>query len=250
MIIVLIPAYNEENNIPKLLNEIDAALTGADLEYRCIVVNDGSTDKTGEILDDFSKKMPIDVVHHEKNMNLGGAMKTGLSRVLETCDGEDLLITMDADNSHPPKEILRIYERLLDGPDIVVASRYFKGGEEKGVPIHRIFLSKVANWLFKFLFPIHGISDYTGSFRGMRIKAITKAWNEKGASVLNEQGFTVMPEILLCLRGHKLVCTEIPLILRYDLKGDPSKMRVFENIKGTLSLMARMFFGGLFGSKR
>jgi hypothetical protein len=78
---------------------------------------------------------------------------------------------------------------------------------------------------------------------------VKKAWGEKGAEILTERGFTVMPEILLRLRRKGLGFTEIPLVLRYDLKGDPSKMKIYENILNTLKLMLRMFLGGLFGRK-
>lgn len=249
MIIILIPAYNEEKNIETLLMEIERVLSGIDVDHRIVVVDDGSTDRTNDILKNLAKELPLEVLRHEKNQNLGGAVRTGLSRVLELSKEGDFLITMDADNSHPPKEIVNLYDRLLDGPDVVVASRYKKGGEERGVPRHRVFLSRGANWLFKLLFPIDSILDYTGSFRGMRTVSLKKAWGEKGASVLVERGFTVMPEILLRLRKKALNFREIPLVLRYDLKGDVSKMRIADNIRDTLRLIFRMFLGGLFGRK-
>lgn len=250
MIILMIPAYNEEKNLPRLIDEIEQSLSEMEVERRIVVVDDGSTDRTAEIVDDLAKKIALEPIHHEKNMNLGGAMKTGLARVLEIAEESDFIITMDADNSHPPREILNLYDRLLDGPDVVVASRYKKGGEEVGVPGHRVLLSRCANWLFKTLFPIDGIRDYTGSFRGMRASALKKAWGEQGADVLKETGFTVMPEILLTLRKKGLHFKEIPLVLRYDLKGDASKMKIMKNVTGTLGLMSRMFFGGLFGRSR
>ena len=250
MIIVLLPAYNEENSIGPLLQEIEKTLGGLEVEHRIVVVDDGSTDRTGEILDTLTETLPLEVVHHPENRNLGGAMKTGLKTVLDEAQNGDFIITLDADNSHPPKEIINLYDRLLDGPDVVVASRYHKGGEEIGVPRMRVFLSRGANWLFKFLFPIEGVADYTGSFRGFRAQAVEKAWAPDGSDVLQETGFTVMPEILLRLRGKGCVFAEIPLVLRYDLKGDPSKMRIFDNILGTLRLMLKMFVGGLFGRKK
>ena len=243
MIIVLIPAYNEEKNISVLLSGIEQVLAGAELPHKIVVVNDGSVDRTAKILEEFAKELPLDIVHHSVNRNLGGAMRTGIKRALAISGEEDFIITMDADNSHPPRDIITIYDRLLDGPDVVVASRYKKGGEEMGVPFFRVFLSRGANWLFGLLFPIEGVSDYTGSFRGVRAVSLKKAWGDDGAGVLKEDGFTVMPEILLHLRKKNLTFTEIPLVLRYDLKCDASKMKVLDNVMGTLRLMARMFFG-------
>jgi dolichol-phosphate mannosyltransferase len=249
MIIIVIPAYNEENNIETLLREIERVLGDTEVDHRIVVVDDGSTDKTPQMLDELAKNLPLEVIHHPENRNLGGAMRTGLKAAMDRSQEDDFIITMDADNSHPPREIIHLYDRLLDGPDVVVASRYKKGGEEIGVPRHRIVLSKGANWLFKLLFPIEGISDYTGSFRGIRAKALKAAWGDKGSETLKETGFTVMPEILLRLRRKGLVFTEIPLVLRYDLKGDPSKMKIYENVLNTLKLMFRLFMGGLFGRK-
>ena len=244
MIIILIPAYNEEKSIGSLLRGIEGVLGRLEVEHRILVVDDGSTDRTPEVLADLEGELPLEVIRHPENRNLGGAMKSGFARVLETGEEGDFLITLDADNTHPPEYMVEIYDRLLDGPDVVVASRYAKGGEEVGLPAHRALLSKGANALFRLLFPIEGVTDYTGSYRGYRVSALRKAWGARGAEAIREEGFTVMPEILLTLRGKGLVFAEVPLVLRYDLKGEASKMRVARNVFATLRLMLAMRLGG------
>ena len=127
----------------------------------------------------------------------------------------------------------------------MVASRYRRGGDEWGAPRYRIYLAKLANWLLHQFFPIEEVSDYTGSFRGFRASAFRKAWGDEGVEVLKENDFTVVPEVLLCLRGKGLTFTEIPLILRYDLKREKTKIKVRQTLKATSRLIWRRMLGGL-----
>lgn len=243
MIYIYIPAYNEEKNIGLILDETRRVLVGAEVEYRLVVVDDCSTDRTGEILEEYVEKMPLDVVTHERNMNQGGALRSGLSKILDEATDDDFIVTLDADSSHQPQNILGIYDKLLDGRDVVIASRYRRGGDEWGAPRYRIYLARLANWLLHQFFPIEDVSDYTGSFRGFRVAALRQAWGEEGVDCLEENDFTVVPEVLLCLRGKGLSFAEIPLILRYDLKREKTKIRVSRTLKATFRLIYRKLLG-------
>jgi len=250
MLHVLIPAFNEEKNIGALLEESRRVLSGAELDYRLLVVNDASTDGTVRILETYIDKMPLEVINHESNQNQGGAIRSGLDNILNDAADGDFIVTLDADSAHQPQNILAIYDRLLDGQDVVITSRYLSGGEEWGAPRWRRYLARLCNWLLARFFPIDEISDYTGSFRGFRVSALRSAWGDQGAAVLQEEDFTVVPEILICLRGKGLNFDEIPLILRYDLKrGQKTKIVVSKVLKATMRLIWRKLRGGRTGRK-
>lgn len=251
MIYISIPAYNEEKNLPPLLEETRKVLAGAGLDYKVVVVNDASTDRTGEILAEFAAKMPLEILTHDKNRGQGDAVRTGLGKILEGADDDEFVVTLDADSAHQPRNILSIYDNLLDGLDVVVASRYRRGGEEWGAPRWRKYLARICNWLLSLFFPIEEISDYTGSFRGFRVTALRGSWGEKGVDILQEKDFTVVPEMLLCLRGKGLRFFEIPLILRYDLKrGQKTKLVVSKVLRATLRLIYRKLAGDRPGRKK
>jgi dolichol-phosphate mannosyltransferase len=221
------------------------------VEYRVIVVNDASTDRTGEILENFKDKMPLEILTHEQNQNQGGALRTGLGKILEEGGEEDFVVTLDADSAHQPSNIIDLYDKLLDAHDVVIASRYRPGGEEWGAPRWRKYLARTCNWLIHLCFPIEEVSDYTGSFRGFRLAALRKAWGDEGVAVLKEKDFTVVPEMLICLRGKGLSFYEIPLILRYDLKrGQKTKLVVSKVLKATLRLIYRRLVGDRPGRKK
>jgi dolichol-phosphate mannosyltransferase len=251
MIYIFVPAYNEEQNIGALLGEMRKTLGGADLDYRTVVVDGASSDGTGAILEDFREKMPLDLVTLEKNEGQGGAIRAGLDRILEEAADDDFIVTLDADSAHQPRDILAIYDKLLDGPDVVIASRYRRGGEEWGAPRWRKYLARSCNWLLHLCFPIEEVSDYTGSFRGFRAGALRRGFGEAGAGALKEKGFTVVPEILICLKGKGLSFYEIPLILRYDLKRGPKTRVVVSKVcKATMRLIYRKLVGDRPGRKK
>ncbi len=251
MIYISIPAFNEEKNIGALLEETRNVLAGAELDYRIIVVNDASVDRTGEILEEFGDKMPLEVVTHEKNLGQGAALRSGLGRILDEAADDHFVVTLDADSAHQPQNILGIYDKLLDGQDVVIASRYRRGGGEWGAPRWRRYLAGICNWLLHICFPIEEVSDYTGSFRGFRVSALRRGLGEGGVDNLKEKGFTVVPEILICMKGRGLSFYEIPLILRYDLKrGQRTKLRVSKVLEATLRLIFRRLVGDRPGRKK
>jgi len=174
-----------------------------------------------------------------------------LGRILKEARDEDFVVTLDADSAHQPRNILSLYDKLLDGQDVVIGSRYRPGGEEWGAPRWRKYLARSCNWLLHLFFPIEEVSDYTGSFRGYRVSVLRKAFGEAGVSVLKENDFTVVPEILIFLKGKGLRFFEIPLILRYDLKrGRKTKLSVSKVLKATVRLIYRKLVGDRPGRKK
>ena len=149
---------------------------------------------------------------------------------------------MDADNSHRPAQVPQLLKALEPGFDMVVASRYRPGAEIHGLSASREVLSRVAGLVFQVCFPVRGVRDYTCGYRVYRAKTIQGAWQLYGPGFVSERGFSCIVDTLLKLYKFGAHATEIPLILRYDLKKGQSKMRVARTVWQTLWLLLRRRF--------
>jgi dolichol-phosphate mannosyltransferase len=240
---VVLPAYNEEENLPGLLERIDQAMADEEIRYEVIVVDDGSSDRTALIAEEHMKFMPVAVYRHPANQGLGGTIREGLRIAAGRCGDEDIVIAMDADNTHTPGLIRSMTRLVKEGNDVVIASRYQRGAYIRGLAWHRIVLSFCARVLFQMVFPIHGVRDYTSGFRAYRGTVLKEAFAKYGDQFVSEGGFQCMVDILLKLRKMDAIICEVPLILRYDLKGGKSKMDVPHTVWRTLHLIVRRRLG-------
>ncbi|MEP6653447.1 MAG: glycosyltransferase family 2 protein [Myxococcales bacterium] len=245
MIYVVLPAYNEAKNIQPLLDSLATAMRDGGLpNYRVLVVNDGSTDETLVRLQALQATLPLVILDNEVNMGLAETLKRGLVAAVEMVTDEDIVVTMDADNSHSPALIKRMVLSIQEGNDVVIASRFRYGARVRGVPVHRRMLSSGASMLFRMLFPIDGVRDFTCGYRAYRATLLKRAFTDLGPSaIISEKGFSCMVDILLKIREYYPIITEVPLILRYDQKQGASKMKVMRTVTDTLKLAARRRFG-------
>ncbi len=241
---VILPTYNEEQNLKALLQRIQVSLDPLDCLYEVIVVNDGSQDQSAEIARMMSESMPIQLVNHAQNQGLGGTMRTGFIAALKHAELDDVIVTMDADNTQPPESIPEMVDMICNGYDLVVASRFQPGAQVVGVPWQRRLMSDGARWVFAAILPIKGIRDYTCGFRAYRAGILKKAMDHYGDQFVSEPGFASMSDILLKLRRQNPMAGEIPLVLRYDQKGGASKMKVLKTVWATLWLLTRRRFQG------
>jgi dolichol-phosphate mannosyltransferase len=236
-IIVVLPAYNEEANIGNLLRGIFESLTDEHLGFTIIVVNDGSSDRTQQILEEYGREFPLMVHRHERNQGLGATIRDGLRQAAEVSAQRDIIITMDADESHTPGLMIRMIRMIREGYDVVIASRYQRGSRIYGLAIRRRIVSRLGSLLMRILFPIPGVSDYTCGYRAYRAAALKQAYSQYGDSLINQDGFQCMVDILLKLRRLPLIFGEVPLLLRYDLKLGQSKMNLTKTSLQTLLLL-------------
>lgn len=241
-VFVVLPAYNEEVALGRLLQKVRSSFTNQD-GYEVIVVDDASTDETRFIATEASLAMPVHVVSHETNQGLSGAIKSGLEAAMEIAQDGDVIVTMDADDTHNPNGIAGMLRMINDGHDIVIASRYQKGSKTIGVPKNRLLMTFFARWLFKFILPIKGVRDYTCGYRAYRFSALDKAMNHHKENFFTEKGFSCMVDILLKMRQFDFVIGEVPMILRYDNKPTESKMDVVSTAQKTIALLVRRRLG-------
>ncbi|MGD9762667.1 MAG: glycosyltransferase family 2 protein [Candidatus Binatia bacterium] len=236
---IVLPAYDEGEHLPALLGALRDAMEDAGLEYCVVVVDDGSGDRTPAVIDEWRSAMPLVSVRHPTNQGLGAALRDGLNAALERATSRDIVITMDADDTHAPGLILRMTRMLGEGYDVVVASRYRRESRMYGVPLGRRLLSHGASWLLRLLFPTRGVRDFTCGYRAYRADVLRQAVERYRGEFVNQDGFQCMVDILLKLRSMHLIFGEVPLLLRYDRRAGHSKMQVWRTVANTLQLVAR-----------
>lgn len=239
---IVLPAFNEEKDLAYLFERIDEAMHEVRLPFELIIVDDGSSDNTLSVVDQWADKLPIRSIRHKVNQGLGATIRDGLREACQVADAKDVIVTLDADNSHTPELILRMVRLVREGHDIVIASRFRSGSRVRGVPLGRRLLSWSAGVVFKVLFPIRGVRDYTCGYRAYRAGVLQQVTRDD-PNFFDQDGFQVMVDILLKLRRDRnLVFGEAPLILRYDFKSGASKMDIGATLSGTMKLIVHRRF--------
>jgi len=245
---IILPAFNEENSIPLMFPKIDKVLKGKGLEYRIVVVEDGSFDNTAHVLEKMQVDYPLDIVAHKINRGLGETERDGFEYVAEHADDDDIIVRLDCDDTHEPMYILTLIDKINQGFDVVNTSRFQPGGGQKGVNAYRAFISYGANLFMKLMFNIHGVKDYSCGFRAYRAKIIKDAVRifGNGFIQLKGLGFTATLETIVKLKILGCRFAEVPFILRYDKKASPSKMVSSITTLGyfTMALLYHWPFGG------
>ena len=164
-ILVIIPTYNERENIERITSRTRAAVP----EVHILVADDNSPDGTGAVVDSLaSQDEHIHVMHRAGKEGLGAAYLSGFSWAIDA--GYDVIVEMDADGSHQPEQLPRLLSALRDA-DIVLGSRWVQGGSVVNWPKHRELLSRGGNFYTRAMLgiPLH---DATGGYRAFRADAL------------------------------------------------------------------------------
>ncbi|MFK7895401.1 MAG: polyprenol monophosphomannose synthase [Myxococcota bacterium] len=170
--IIVLPTYDEAENLPLIVPEILAQSP----DVQVLVVDDNSPDGTGKLADALvAESDRVHVLHRKEKQGLGAAYRAGIARALEL--GADQVIQMDADFSHPPDEIKTLL-REIETHDVVLGSRYLTGITVVNWPIERILLSYFGNQYAKRATGLP-ISDMTGGFRCVRRAMLEKMGIER-----------------------------------------------------------------------
>jgi dolichol-phosphate mannosyltransferase len=247
MIVVVLPAYNEAEAVPRLLDRIREVTPLVSDALRVILVDDGSRDGTAEAAERSADGVSLSVVRHHENRGLHGALDTGLRAAAElfagTSGSAGWIVTMDADDTHPPSLIPGMIALGERGADVVIASRFREGAEWHGGAWNRALFSYGVSWLFRLWWPMRGVRDYTCGYRAYRASVIHSAYAHYGDAFVSEPSFACMPDVLWKIGRLGVTMAEVPLLLFYDRKPGASKMDVSRTIRRTLALIVRRRFG-------
>ena len=223
---IIIPTYNEKDNIAPLVARIHQALSG--YNYEILLVDDGSKDGTIEVASSLASRYPIKVIVRQKERGLATAVVHGL----KFATGE-IIGVMDADLQHPPEVIPELLKALQGGVDMVVASRYVEGGGCRHWGLSRKVISRAALMLSHLLLPAtRQVKDPLSGFFMFRRQNIAPA-------KLKPIGYKISLEIMLAGRFQRVV--EVPYVFE-DRSAGKSKLRPQQQIdylRHLLSLMTR-----------
>ncbi len=227
MIFIVLPVFNEEENIKGVVGEIHRTLKK--MPHKIVAVNDGSKDSSLKILEKLKGKQ-LAYETYRTNMNVGAVFATGIARVLKDAQPDDVMIIMEADGTSAVDRIVPLLAGLKQN-DIVIASRYVSGGAYKNFPFTRRIFSHFASLLLRYYFPIADVRDYTIFYRAYRIRIIQKAVASFGLfGLIQSLGFVANAELLIKLSFFTGKISEIPFIYDYGKKQGESKMNVVRTI--------------------
>jgi dolichol-phosphate mannosyltransferase len=164
---VVIPARNEAGNLGPTLDAIRERLRREDIPYELVVVDDGSTDTTGdEVAARAAEDLGVRLVRNDGPHGFGYAVRCGL----DAFTGDAVAIMM-ADGSDSPDDLVRYYYVLRDRAECAFGSRFVRGGRLEGYPRHKLVVNRLANWFIKVLFRLP-YNDVTNAFKGYRANVI------------------------------------------------------------------------------
>lgn len=239
-IAIVIPTYNEAENIERLIHSIlRPNFAKASLgKLKLIVVDDNSPDGTGNKVKKLANKYKnkIILISRPGKLGLGTAYITGFKKALE--EGSDVIITMDADFSHDPLVIPK-FLKLLKSSDLVIGSRYVKGGKIIGFDLGRILLSKFAQASCNYIVGIK-IKDSTSAFRAYRKNVLKKIDFEK----IKSDGYSFMIEVIYNAQRKNIKIKELPItyINRREGKSKVSESEIYKGLVTILRLGTKKYF--------
>ncbi|MGQ0642810.1 MAG: glycosyltransferase [Gemmatimonadaceae bacterium] len=240
----MLPAFNEEHALRPMMEKIDRVMKEMGAAYRVVVVNDGSSDATALILKELVTRYPLHTITHKINRGLGETARDGFEFVAETAHPSDVLVRMDCDDTHEPRYIPLLLQKLNEGFEVVTTSRYAPGGGVVGLDWYRRSISRCANLLFKTFFPIPKVWEYTCGYRAYRVALLQDAIAIFGNKFidLKGMGFTGTLEKLIKCKMMGARIAEIPYVLRYDQKLSSSKVLTAITTLGCLLLILKHAF--------
>ena len=236
---IVLPAYNEALSLPPLLERLASMDEVWGRPVTVWVVDDGSTDDTAAIAGRGHPTLPVELIEHPENRGLGQAVHSGLRTVAAAAADDDIVVVMDADDTHDVMLVPRLVGAIEDGADVAIASRFVAGGDDTTAPTFRRALSRGAAAVFRVALPLDGVHDFTSGYRAYRVAVLRRVMRHYGERLIEEQGFACMVELLLKLRHCHPAIAEVPLVLRYDRKGGPSKLKLGRTIRQYLTLLVR-----------
>lgn len=234
--LVIIPTYNEKENITAIIN----AVFSLSQEFHILIIDDGSPDGTADIVRDLSQRYSdrLFLIERAGKLGLGTAYLTGFKWALE--HGYDYIFEMDADFSHPPKDLISLRDACVDdGADMAIGSRYISGVNVVNWPMGRVLMSYFASVYVRMVTGMK-IMDTTAGFVCYSHKVLETL--DLDAIRLKGYGFQIEMKFTTWKFGFKI--TEVPIIFT-DRKQGSSKMSggIFnEAVWGVVGMKLRSLF--------
>ncbi len=226
---IVIPAYNEEKNIPKTVEEVQKTFRKYDIPYELILVNDNSTDSTPDVIKALMADDPnIKTVDRRPPGGFGRAIRAGLDAVTG-----DMVIIYMADLSDDPEDAIKYYKKIEEGYDCVFGSRFRKGSKVEKYPKFKLFVNRLVNRMIQIMF-FCKYNDLTNAFKAYRTEVIRECGPFRASH------FNITIEMSLSALTHKYNIAEIP-INWYGRTWGSSNLRITQMGRRYLAVLLKAF---------
>lgn len=238
MIYVCIPSYNEAPTVGLLLWKIRQVFAGFQREYQLLVLDDGSSDATGEVLERYTRVLPLIVTRHQERRGYADSVEALLRQAVERTDRpkRDCAILMHADFAHGPSFIPDLVRRIESGADLVVAE-----GKLRGEPSHlRRWSRRLAPVLLRGVVKVPGVNDVVSGFAVFRLVTLRNAFRGANGPLLTTEGWAANAELYARAASHARRVETIPAVERSDLRQRGSRVNYWEAILNVWSSRRRL----------
>lgn len=217
--VLVLPTYNEADNIERAVRAADAALATAPAlkSHTILVVDDESPDGTGEIVERLATELPsLQILHRTERNGLGAAYLAGFDVAL--AGGADLVLQMDSDLSHDPADLPRLVEAAAGGADVAIGSRYVPGGSVTDWSLLRRIISRGGSCYARLVLGVP-VNDLTGGFKCFRAEVLRAI----DLSDIHSKGYSFQVELTFRAVRRGFRVQEVPIVFRDRVAGT-SKM--------------------------
>jgi dolichol-phosphate mannosyltransferase len=241
---IVVPAYNEEANLPNLFRELEAATAAGAHRYRIVLVDDGSIDATADMAGSYDGPLSLELVSQGTNKGLGAAIMAGFHRALADPD-VDVIVTIEADTTSDLGILDHMVAVVASGDaDMAQGSMHHPDGVMVDVSGFRELTSKVASLVMRVATGSR-LHTFTNLYRAISARALRESLAKRGDRLISEPGFAGVTELLLNLMRDGARVVEVPITLDAAKRVDESKMPVWPTVRAQARVAGKAFAGRL-----
>lgn len=229
MIYVCLPSHDEGATIGLVLWKIRQVFGESGREYQLLVIDDGSTDSTAEILEPYAKVLPLTVVRHDQREGYAASVESALRLALDRTDRprRDCAVVMQADFSHLPQYLPDLVRQIDSGADLVVGEVTLEGAPSRGYTMVRrwapALLGKGAQ--------VPGVRDTVSGFLAVRLSCLRMALKDHPGRLLWTEGWAANAELTTKLAAQARRVEAVPVVERFNLRQRPSRVSPWDQIR-------------------
>jgi glycosyltransferase involved in cell wall biosynthesis len=226
MIYICIPSYNEAPTVGLLLWKVRQVFAGFPREYQLLVLDDGSQDATIEVLERYTRVLPLTVIRHQERRGYAGSVEELLRLAVDRTDRpkRDAAVLMHADFAHGPNFIPDLVRRIESGADIVIAESKLTGEVSRT----RRLVRRLAPVLLRGVVSVPGVSDLVSGFSIFRLVTLRNAFRSQPSPLLTTQGWAANAELYDRAARHARRVETISAVERSDLRQRPSRLNSWD----------------------